>query len=155
MRFFKQRRHRPMIPVLSLIDILAILLIFFVVTATFKEDSEVVVEEQTDRQERRIDVALPTVESIEGAPVMDERLRITVQDDGRVFLGDDEVVGGAVGLAPLLVEARSVNPAATFEMMADEQVPLGVVIGVLDAVDRAGVPVGDVPARILRQEAGP
>ena len=37
MRFYTKRRKMPSITIVSLIDILAILLIFFIVTTTFKD----------------------------------------------------------------------------------------------------------------------
>lgn len=37
MKFYTQKRRQPTVPIVTLIDILAILLIFFIVTTTFKQ----------------------------------------------------------------------------------------------------------------------
>ena len=47
------------------------------------------------------------------------------------------------------------NPGRKLELEADKQVPLEKLLGVWDALTRAGIPIKDVPARIrLPQETG-
>ena len=42
MNFYQKKRQRPTVSVISMIDILAILLIFFIVTTTFKQSDSLV-----------------------------------------------------------------------------------------------------------------
>lgn len=121
-----------------MIDILAILLIFFIVTTTFKRD------------ESLIRVSLPR--SSEGEPEVDRERRVplVLGKDGRVSLGPTELPLEA--LAAALREFRGSRPGEKLEIKADEGAPLGLLVKVWDAATRAGLEIGDLPLRILLDE---
>jgi biopolymer transport protein ExbD len=137
-KFYTKRRTAPVVTVISLIDILTILLIFFIVTMKFPED----------RASLKID--LPKSRGGEGSAIVDNRLTIAVGPDSRIYVGEKEVP--LVDLGQMLKGIRAENPAVKFELKADEKLPLGVLVGLWDAFNEAGVAIKDVPARILLQK---
>jgi biopolymer transport protein ExbD len=136
-KFYTKRRAAPVVTVISLIDILTILLIFFIVTMKFPED----------RASLKID--LPKSSGREGSAIVDNRLTIAVGSDTKIFVGEKEVALPELGKT--LKGLRAENPAVKFELKADEKLPLGVLVGLWDAFNEAGVAIKDVPARILLQ----
>jgi biopolymer transport protein ExbD len=137
-KFYTKRRTAPVVTVISLIDILTILLIFFIVTMKFPED----------RASLKID--LPKSSGREGSAIVENRLTIAVGADTRVFVGEKEVPLDQLGA--MLKGIRAETPAVKFELKADEKLPLGVLVGLWDAFNEAGVAIKDVPARILLQK---
>ncbi len=140
MRFYVQRRSVPVVPIVSLIDILTILLLFFIVTMTFPE------------KKHSLTIHLPKSSGLDAAATMEARLVVAVGEDGRVAVGDTEVA--LPELAETLRRLLEVNPGVKLELKADEKLPLGVLVGVWDAFNEAGIAIKDVPARILLQKTG-
>ena len=150
MRFLERRRTRPIIPLVSLIDILTILLIFFIVTSEFREEQQR--KEEQEQRERRLEIALPGVEEMEGQPVTDRRTAISLTADGSILLGG-EAVADPAALVDALRRQREADPAARFELEPDQKTPLGLLVQVWDALAKAGIAAGEVPARVLKQGA--
>lgn len=138
MKFHTKRRVAPVVTVISLIDILTILLIFFIVTMKFPE------------KQSSLSINLPKSTGGEGSAVVETRLTIAVGDDERIMVGDREV--GLKDLGATLKRIREENPAVKFELKADEKLPLGVLVGLWDSFKEAGIAIKDVPARILLQK---
>lgn len=139
MNIYRKRRQRPAVPIITLIDILAILLIFFIVTTTFKQ------------QESLVKVNLPRSSEV-GTEETDAQRRVAValSKDGNVSLGSqvlslDELEAG-------LKRFRLENPDALLELKADEGAPLGKMVQVWDAASRAGLEIKDLPLRILLEK---
>jgi biopolymer transport protein ExbD len=145
MRFIDRKRARPVIPLVSLIDILTILLLFFIVASEFRKE-----EEKGPNQERRLDIALPGVSEMEGQPADDPRASISLTSEGAILL-DGQPVTNPEELVERLRARRDSNPAEAFELEPDENVPLGKLIAVWDALVKAGIPVAEVPARVLKK----
>ena len=156
MNILTRKRHRPVVPVLSMIDILAILLIFFVVTMQFKTDdaqdessdtAQTTTEEQTV-VERRLDIQLPTASNIGGAAVAPADVVISIDHEGKVFV-DGQEAPTPLEMHALLVERKTLsNGKAKFELEPDKRAPLGTLITVWDVLTAAGINVKDVPARL-------
>jgi len=122
----------------TLIDILAILLIFFIVTTTFKQ------------RESLVKVNLPTSSEM-SADVADEaRTVLALAKDGSISLGDEVLTKEE--LPGALREFKQSNRDAKLELKADEGAPLGAMVGVWDAATEAGLEIGDLPLRILLKE---
>lgn len=155
MQFIDRRRTRPAVPLVSLIDILTILLVFFIVTAQFREaksvTSEEVGEESRPAEERRLEISLPGIREMEGQPVEETRVPIGLTAEGGILL-DGAMVEDAESLVAALKARKAADPEALFELEPDERVPLGRVLEVWEALVRAGIPVGEVPARVLRED---
>ena len=138
MNFYTKRRQRPAVPIVTLIDILAILLIFFIVTTTFK------------KRESLVRVNLPRSSELEGEASEEMRTVLALGQDGQVSLGEDIVP--MEQLAAALSRFSSENPGARLELKADEGAPLGLMVDVWDAATKAGIEIGELPLRILVDE---
>lgn len=141
MTFVTRKRPRPVVPIISLIDILAILLIFFIVTTTFKE------------RKALLNISLP--KSGELTPSMDrsERLTVSVTKEGDVFLEEAKVE--LEQLSVILQGLKQEQPDLKLELKADQAVELGVLVLVWDGITKAGIKVKDVPARIELEQKAP
>lgn len=134
-----RRRPVPTIPIVSLVDIMVILLIFFVATTTFRKDRA------------QVKITLPEAKQVgENVPVQEVRKAITVTKDQKLFLDGQPVT--AETLAEALTRLRSEQPKAKLELEADTETALGVLMQVWDALRSAGYSVNDVPARIQRAQ---
>ena len=125
-----------------MIDLLFVILIFLVVSTTFKKPRSV------------LPIELPTVKEVSGSSVIDARSVLALDKEGKITL--DAVAVPDVQLLDSYLKAFSKeNPGRKLELEADKQVPLEKLLGVWDALTRAGIAIKDVPARIrLPQEPG-
>ncbi|MAS93859.1 MAG: biopolymer transporter ExbD [Verrucomicrobiales bacterium] len=139
MNIYRKRRQRPAVPIITLIDILAILLIFFIVTTTFKQEESLVKVNLPKSSE----MATEKTES-------QRRVALALSKDGEVSIGSrvlsmNELEAG-------LRRFRAENPDALLELKADEGAPLGKMVKVWDAASRAGLEIKDLPLRILLEK---
>lgn len=129
MRFHTKRRRLPGINIVPLIDILTLMLIFFLITTTFKRTQPAV----------KIDLS----ESQHGAPAdANQPVIINVSRDNAVFM--DAKPMKVEELAAALKGVLASKPEAKFALNADKASDFGVVVKVLDAFKDAGIQ--DVPA---------
>ncbi len=138
MRFYTRKRSSPVVPIVSLIDILAILLIFFIVTTTFK------------KKKTLLNIALPQSSELQSGTEVIERLTISVTPDEQIYL--EETLLTLEELAPALRQLKLEQPSAQLELKADESLSLGFLVGVWDALNQSGFKIQEVPARILLKE---
>ena len=135
-----RKRHVPMIPIVSLIDIMVILLIFFIATTTFR------------RQKAHLQIALPESKGLGGtAAAADRRIAITITKDQQIQLDGESMKAEA--LAEALKKLKATKPAAKLELEADTNTALGILIKVWDALKISGYSINDVPARIQKAAA--
>ena len=130
MRFYTRKRRMPAVIIVSLIDILAILLIFVIVTTTFKRDQPAVV------------INLPDSKTATAAPAQTDPAILSIGADEKLFLDNKPVE--MAGLKEALQEMLAANPNRSLALNADKKAPFGVVVGVMDALKEAGVK--NVPA---------
>lgn len=136
MNFLVKKRPKPVLQIISMIDILIILLIFLVVTTTFKEAQSVV------------SVSLPKSESLASGEAPVARLGLIVTKEEKIFLGDQPV--SADDLVAALKAAKSAQPDVKLELRLDEKVPFGTLIKVWEGLKNAGYKMNDVPARVMK-----
>ncbi|MBE7496197.1 MAG: biopolymer transporter ExbD [Verrucomicrobiaceae bacterium] len=131
------RRPVPVIPIVSLIDIMVILLIFFIATTTFK------------KQKVEVKITLPESKALGGAAATPEaRTTITVTKDQKIFLDARPVELDKLAIA--LTSLKEAKPGAKLELEADTESNLGLLVKIWDALREAGYSINDVPARIQR-----
>ena len=108
-----------------LIDIVFLLLIFFMVTATFQND------------ERDLTISVPQAEH--GNPIKDlpETLVVGVRKDGTFAVGQRDL--DREGLRRLLVRAKRKNRKQKVIVRADQDVPFRHPVGVLDLCTGIGI----------------
>jgi biopolymer transport protein ExbD len=138
MNFHHQARSRSQVPLVPMIDILFILLIFFIVTTQFKKPRNV------------LRIELPTVREVPSEKVTDSRSVISVDADGAVTLDGLKVPEGL--LESYLAAYQKQNPGRKLELEADRKIPLEQLLSIWDSMLKAGLQIKDVPARIRLPE---
>jgi biopolymer transport protein ExbD len=131
MQFYTRKRRTPFINIVSLIDILAILLIFFIVTTNFR------------KPQPQLKINLPDSKSAEeGTAAQKEPAVLRVKSETEISLDDKPVE--MENLTAALNELRTSQPTREIAMQADREAPFGTVVKVLDSLKAAGL--RDVPA---------
>jgi len=119
----------------SLIDILFIVLIFFIVTSEFRKKRQV------------LRIELPTVREVPSETVIDERSVLAVDADGVIRLDNLTIPNLRLLDAYLSAFVRE-NPNRKLELEADKSLTVEKLMQIWDALTRAGFEVREVPARI-------
>ncbi len=131
MNFFTRRRQKPEVIIVSLIDIFAILLIFVIVTTTFKSETPAVT------------IKLPESKTAVVAEHGDEALKLSISEKKELFLGAKKV--SLNELRGELDKLLALPHPPKLALAADERAPVGTLIAVLDILKQAGVK-GDLAA---------
>jgi biopolymer transport protein ExbD len=141
MHFYRHVRKRAEVPIVPMIDILFILLVFFIVSTTFKKSRAI------------LRIELPTVREIPTDRVFDPRSVIALDALGNITLDSLAVPEGL--LESYLAAYQKQNPGRKLELEADKKLPLERLLQVWDALTKAGIPINEVPARIKVPEGPP
>ena len=124
MQLYQKPRRRPFINITSLIDVLFLLLTFFLVTTSFIEQSALKVE-------------LPSMENVDRVREP-KRFVLDVAQDGRIHYDGETVERTALG-DRLKTASNEINAAGGLVLRADRDLPHGEVMGVLDIIRGAGI----------------
>ena len=124
MNFAVRKRRAPSIIIVSLVDILTILLIFFVVSTTFKKDQP------------EVQINLPESKTATKAPAELEHAIVTVDETDAIKLD-----GRPVDVDELEHAVRDLSQTrkASLALQADRKASFGTIIKVMDALKLAGV----------------
>jgi biopolymer transport protein ExbD len=124
MKFAVKKRRAPSIIIVSLVDILTILLIFFVVSTTFKKDQP------------EVQINLPDSKTATSAPAEMDHAIVSVAENDEVKLD-----GRTIGVDELEVAVRDLPPTkkSSLALQADKKASWGTIIKVMDALKLAGV----------------
>jgi biopolymer transport protein ExbD len=126
MRFYVKRKRTPQIIIVSLIDIFAMLLIFFIVTTTFKT------------AESALSIKLPESKTASAANNPTEPMVLAITSEEKIIL-DDRPVKSVDELSSAIEEAQKKTPERLLAMKADQKVSFGFIVQVLDSLKKAGV----------------
>ena len=126
MRFYVKRKRTPQIIIVSLIDIFAMLLIFFIVTTTFKT------------AESELSIKLPESKTATAASNPTEPMVLAITSEEKIML-DDHPVKNVDELSSAIEEAQKKTPDRPLAMKADQKVSFGFIVQVLDSLKKAGV----------------
>jgi biopolymer transport protein ExbD len=126
MRFYVKRKRTPQIIIVSLIDIFAMLLIFFIVTTTFKT------------AQSELSIKLPESKTASAAENPTDPIVLAITSDEKIVL-DDHQLKSVDDLGSALQDAQKKAPNRPLAMKADEKVSFGFLVQVLDSLKRAGV----------------
>jgi biopolymer transport protein ExbD len=124
-KFYARPRRTPQVIIVSLIDIFAILLIFVIVTTTFK------------RIQPTVTIKLPESRSAVSSASSEEPVVLSISEDEEIFLDDKKVSLEQLTAAVEKIIADKGRPSLA--MKADKKVSYGFLIQVLDALKEAGV----------------
>jgi len=117
----RSRQFLAEINVIPLVDVVLVLLVIFMVTAPMLH--------------RGLDVNLPTTAA--NTIKAEERLIVTIQKDRSLSLGNDPI--SLVALRAKLQEAKISNPLVSVYLRADQTVPYGTVVQIMDEVKGAKI----------------
>ncbi len=127
MRFYKKKRRIPSITIVSLIDILAILLIFFIVTTTFRQKLS----------QLQINLPESTTAGASTPTSAKKNIILQIQSADHVTLDDKPITLDE--LTEAIEEVQETYPDCKITMQADKDAPFGAVVKVLDALQTAGI----------------
>lgn len=111
-----RRRRQPVINIVPLVDVLTVLLFFFLVTMQFKQVSS-------------LNITVPKIETA-GENEIQEQIVIALSPEGEFYLNDRLVKKPELEAAMKL--AGELTPDRPILLVADEEVPLRYVTEVMD-----------------------
>lgn len=119
-----RERREPVVPLAGFIDILFLLLVFFMTASVFRQ------------KEQQIDVSLPRAGETTSAGDRTQ-IVVTLKADGTIYL-----TGGTYNIQSLrakLMELATQFPDEAVVIRGDKDVPYGAVVQVLDMVKAANL----------------
>jgi biopolymer transport protein ExbD len=128
MQFPRKPRRSPMLNIIPLIDVLVVLLIFYIATTVFKKSQpKIIIKVPNSTTAKASETTPPSI--------------IYVTSDSKIYLDDAPVEPEQLG--ELLKSKIAANPSFKVAMKADTQAPFGAITKVLDAAHIAGL--SDLP----------
>ncbi len=134
MTIYTKKHHAQGIPIVPMLDILTILLIFFIVHTEFKHQVNV------------LNIDLPRTGHLAGETGDRESVLLEVGEDGSLALAGRVVSPGQ--LAEAVRALLAANPEARVQVSAAGGASMARFIEALDELNAAGLPVEEVPVRI-------
>ncbi len=134
MDIYTRKHHAQGIPIVPMLDILTILLIFFIVHTEFKHQVNVL----------RLD--LPRTEHLAGEMGDRNDILLEVGEDGSMALAGQLIAPGQLTDAVRALLAG--NPDARIQVATSGAASMARFLSVLDELTAAGIPVEEVPVRI-------
>lgn len=126
MKLQQQENDEPEINLTSLIDVVFLLLIFFMVSTTFERQALL-----------RLDLPEAATAESEAVPNIVE---IIITDDNRLFIDDNQLVDQRVATVRAAIAERFAdNPDAVLVIRADAEAPHRLVVRALDAAAAEGI----------------
>ncbi len=122
MRFREKRVTKSIINLTPMVDMLFLILLFFLVTSSFIEQPNIRLE-------------LPSTKYASTSKI--EERTLTISQDGKLFYQNKPVE--RKDLIAILKDAFSRQDDKTLVLRADKNVPYGVVVDVMDAAKGAGL----------------
>ena len=126
-----RKRPAPTVIIISLIDVLIVVLIFLMVTTTFK-------------QQPSLKLALPESKQPKTGAA-ENALVVTISKQGPLYLKTDPVT--LETLQQRLIAAVRQNPQTTLAIRADTDAPFGQFVKVMDAAKAANIKVASAYTR--------
>lgn len=125
MKFQGRRSEDPDLNLTSLIDVVFMLLIFFMVSTTFQRETELAVE-------------LPEAS---GSPLQNERhvVEVTIDAEGRYYVNRQEVISSHLeSLKAAMTQAAGGESSPQVILSADRKTPHEAVVRAMDAAGQLG-----------------
>ncbi len=112
-----KKRRKPTVNIVPMVDVLTVLIFFFLITMQFK-------------QVNAVDITPPTMQSSENVNSKDFPNVIAVKKDGSCFLNDKKVLPETLVGEFKLILAKDKN--APFILLSDKDTPFQSVANVID-----------------------
>jgi len=120
----KQDEDAPSIEMTPIIDMVFLLLIFFLVATTYQQS------------ERELAIALPEAEAAGPISTMLREIIININAQGDIIVGGQSI--SLEELRTLVADAVRVNPDQKVSVRGDKNLPYGTIARVLDVCKAAG-----------------
>ena len=127
MKLQHHEKEEPKVDLTSLIDVVFLLLIFFMVSTTFERESILKID-------------LPEASAVADREEAPETLELVIDNEGRMFLNDERLLDSEAGtiraaIAELMGERRDVPMI----LRADRQTPHHFVVTAMDVAAQLGI----------------
>jgi biopolymer transport protein ExbD len=116
MPYTKRRQRKPYVNIVPLVDVLTVLLFFFIVTMQFK-------------QYKVLNITMPEIKTA-GVNQVDDQIIIAIDESGEIFYNGIAVT--TKQLSESLVATNQVKADFSVLIMADEETELKVITEVMD-----------------------
>ncbi len=134
MNIYRKSDVKQGVPIVPMLDILTILLIFFIVHTEFKHQVNV------------LQLTLPQTHNLSGERGDDSLTLLEIADNGDLALGGKKI--SRDNLEHALTELMTSAPQSRIQVAAANGAPIGDLVEILDTITAAGIPVEQVPLRI-------
>ena len=134
MKLYTRKSTVSAINIVPMLDILTILLIFFIVHTEFKRQTQV------------LQLELPQTHSLAGEQGDRNAVLLELGTDGELALAGQRLTNEELPAA--LRELRAANPQARIQVAAAGGAPMARVINIMDMLNAAGLPAEEIPVRI-------
>jgi len=122
-----RRRHNALLDMTPLIDVVFLLLIFFMVSTTFDKQTHLKVD-------------LPEAGTVETAEGEEKRIELTIDAGGRYYVNDQEVINTDVNtIKRALEKAADGDLALPVVITVDRNAPFQTTMTAMDAASQAGL----------------
>lgn len=128
MQFQRKPRRAPVLNIIPLIDVLVVLLIFYIATTVFK------------KTEHNFTITVPKYKNAAAAPDT-APTTIYVTKESKIYLGDQLADPDLLG--DMLKSRKASDPNFKVALKADTDAPFGMITKVMSAARDAGIP--DLP----------
>ena len=146
MNFYQKKRRTPVLQIISMIDILIILLIFLVVSTTFKDPRKTKAAGAAARSV--LNISMPVSDAMNLGTDTSERVSLTITGEEKCFLADVPVP--LEKLTDSLRIFKESSPASKLDLRIDKKVSVETLFKIWDSLTKADYKVGDVQARVMR-----
>ena len=124
--FFRQKKREISVNLTPLIDVVFLLLIFFMVSTSFTRETQI-----------KLDLPKASVEPLESQP---EVLEISIDKEGRYFVNGKGLVNSSIDTLKKAIQASSDQLDKTPVIIsADANTPYQSVVTAMDAVSQLGI----------------
>lgn len=134
MQFYRRTSKSAGVPIVPMIDILTILLIFFIIHTQWKKTPNV------------LKINVPTMEYIEGSKNKDVRDILSVSGSSEIYLNGEKQT--KTSLITALQKLKDSNPDLKLQLDLDQDASFGTLADIWDALTAVDIDVNKVPARI-------
>lgn len=139
MQFYQRSKANLAIPIVPMLDILTILLIFFITNSQWKKKNS------------GLSIALPQSRELAQSTLPAKALVLKVDAEGRC-----EIEGRSVDLqqlGDLLAAQLKNNASATFVLQADRRISLEKLIKIWEAFKQNNIAIAEVPTQLENTKA--
>jgi biopolymer transport protein ExbD len=116
--FTPRRRRKPEINIVPLVDVLVVLIFFFLMSTQFKE-------------QKALDITPPKMETASNQPTIPHRVLVAVDKEGKYFVGSKEVTEAQLDEALKTAKEKD-GPNTVVLLLADQDTVLKNVTHVMD-----------------------